>query len=90
MVAQAPRINESLVGALARLDDPTVPVAEINRRVGFVAESLGFKRPSYQQVRVILHELRGRRRSPNLGETLLDIAYRSRPPTALLDYLAGS
>jgi hypothetical protein len=89
MVAQAPRIDERLVGALARLDDRSLPIAELNRRLGLVAESLGLKRPSYQQVRVILHELRSRRRSPNFGKTLLDIAYRTRPPTALIDDLAG-
>jgi hypothetical protein len=89
VVAQAPRIDERLVGALARVDDRSVPIAEINRRVGLVAEGLGLKRPSYQQVRVILHELRSRRRSPNFGKTLLDISFRTRPPTALIDDLAG-
>ena len=76
------------MGALARLDDPTVPIAETNRRVGLVAEGLGLKRPSYQQVRVIVHELRSRRRSLALGETLVDIAFRYRPPEAFIDYLA--
>jgi hypothetical protein len=84
---QAPKIDEKLVGALARLDDPTLPIAEINRRIGVVAEHLGLVRPSYQQVRVIVHELRRNERSPKLGETLLEIAFRSRPPSAFLDYL---
>jgi hypothetical protein len=89
VVAQAPRIDKRLVGALARLDDRSVPIAETNRRVGLVAEGLGLKRPSYQQARVILHELRSRRRSPDIGKTLFDIAYRAQPPTALIDDLAG-
>jgi hypothetical protein len=90
MTAQAPRIDERLVGALSRLDDPTIPIAEVNRRVGFVAARLGLVKPSYQQVRVIVHELRRRERSPRLGEILLDIAFRVRPPSALEDYLSGT
>jgi hypothetical protein len=89
MTKQAPRIDEKLVGALARLDDPTVPIAEVNRRIGDVAEALGQKRPSYEQVRVVVHELRRRERSPRLGKVLLEIALRDRPPDALLDHLAG-
>src|SRR5204862_47272 len=50
-----PRIDERLVAALARLDDPTLPIAETNRRLGVVAEGLGLIRPSYQQVRIIDH-----------------------------------
>jgi hypothetical protein len=87
VVRQAPKIDEKLVGALARLDDPTLSIAEINRRLGEIAEHLGLVRPSYQQVRVIVHELRRNERSPQLDETLLDVAFRNRPPTALLDYL---
>jgi hypothetical protein len=42
-----PRIDQRLVAEIARLDDPTLPIAETNRRLGVVAEGLGLLRPSY-------------------------------------------
>jgi hypothetical protein len=84
-----PRIDERLVAAIARLDDPTLPIAATNRRLGVVAEGLGLIRPSYQQVRVIVHELRSRKRSSRLGETLLDIAYGMRTLEQVLRVLEG-
>jgi hypothetical protein len=80
-----PRIDERLVAALARLDDPTFPIAETNRRLGVVAEGLGLIRPSYQQVRTIVHSLRARKRSPRLGEMLLESSFRVKSREALLD-----
>jgi len=85
-----PRIDERLVAALARLDDPTLPIAETNRRLGVVAEGLGLIRPSYQQVRVIVHELRSQKRSSRLGETLLEVAYGMRTREQILRVLEGS
>jgi hypothetical protein len=84
-----PRIDERLVAAIARLDDRTLPIAETNRRLGVVAEGLGLIRPSYQQVRVIVHELRSLKRSSRLGETLLDIAYGMRTRDQVLRVLEG-
>jgi hypothetical protein len=49
---------------------------------------LELTRPSYEQVRVVVHELRARRLDPGIGETLLDIALRILPPDAILDALA--
>ena len=85
-----PRIDERLVAAIARLDDPTLPIAETNRRLGVVAEGLGLIRPSYQQVRVIVHELRSERRSSRVGETLLQIAYGMRTHDQMLRAFEGS
>ena len=85
-----PRIVERLVAAIARLDDPTLPIAETNRRLGVVAEGLGLIRPSYQQVRVIVHELRSERRSSRVGETLLQIAYGMRTQDQMLRAFEGS
>jgi hypothetical protein len=84
-----PRIDERLVAAIARLDDPTLPIAETNRRLGMVAEGLELIRPSYQQVRVIVHQLRSQYRSPRLGTILLDISYGVRPPQAIYDLVTG-
>lgn len=88
MTAAAPRIDSRLVAAIARLDRPTRPIAETHRRVGRVAEYLELARPSYEQVRVLVHELRAQRLDPGAGEMLLDIAFRVRPPQAILDALA--
>lgn len=90
LTTAGPRVDERLVAALARLDDPTLPIAETNRRLGVVAEGLGLMRPSYQQVRVIVHELRSRHRSPRLGEMLLESSFRIKSPDAVLDFVAGS
>ena len=84
-----PRIDERLVAALAKLDDPTLPIAETNRRLGVIAEGLGLIRPSYQQVRVIVHELRSQKRSSRVGETLLQIAYGMRTQEQMLRVFMG-
>jgi hypothetical protein len=87
----APRIDERLVAAIARFDDPSRPIAETNRRVGALAEAIGLKRPSYQQVRINTHELRRLRRSPSRGRLLLEISLRGRlrSPNELVELAAG-
>ena len=83
MVSSAPRIDSRLLAALDRLDDGTVPFAEVNRRLGVVAEHLGLARPSYEQVRVAIKARRRLGASPAAGELLLDVALRARPIGAL-------
>ena len=87
----APRISHRLLETLDRIDDPKVPIAEINRRLGAEAWRLGLPKPSYQRVRELVHQLRRirRRKGPSNGEVLFDIALRVRPPTALVDHLSG-
>jgi hypothetical protein len=89
MVSSAPRIDRRLVAAAELLDEKTVPIAETNRRVRALADALGLTRPSYEQLRQVIHEARRRGRVPSTGEVLLDIAFRVRPPDALGDHLAG-
>ena len=84
-----PRIDERLVAAIVRLDDPSLPIAETNRRLGLVADGLGLTRPSYQQVRVIVHQVRSQKRSSRLGETLLEISYGMRTQGQILRVLTG-
>jgi hypothetical protein len=71
--------------AIARLDRPGRPIAETNRLLGVVAEHIGCPRPSYQQVRVVVHALRAGRRRNEVGRLLLDIAFRVRPATAIVE-----
>jgi hypothetical protein len=86
----APRISPRLLEALMRLDDRTLPIAEVNRRVGEEAERLGLRRPSYQRIRVLLHGPRRIRRSrPSTGAVLFEVAVRARPPEAFLDHVSG-
>jgi hypothetical protein len=86
----APRISFRLLAAIERLDDRSVSIAEVCRRVGAEAERLGVPRPSYQRIRVLVHEARRRRMDPDTVEVLLDVAWRARPPEAVLDHLAGT
>jgi hypothetical protein len=85
----APRLSPRLLEAIVRLDDRRVPIAEVCRRVGAEAEHLGLPRPSYQRVRVLVHEARRAPRQPTTPGVLLGIAFRSRPPEALVDHLSG-
>ncbi|MGZ8781919.1 MAG: hypothetical protein ACXWZB_00290 [Gaiellaceae bacterium] len=89
MTAAAPRIGATLLAAIERLDDETVAIAEVHRRVSALPSHLGYSRPSYQQVRLLVHEHRRRGLAPTAGQVLLDVALRTRPPHALLELLKG-
>jgi hypothetical protein len=86
----APRIDARLVAAAERLDSSTTPIAETNRRVGVVAAELGLVRPSYEQIRSVVQRARDLGRRQSSGDVLLEIAFRSRPPSAILDHLVGT
>jgi hypothetical protein len=85
----APRISPRLLEAIVRFDDKTVPIAETCRRVGREADRLGLTRPSYQRVRVLVHQSRMLRRGPTTASVLVDVAFRVRPPEAIADHLSG-
>jgi hypothetical protein len=86
----APRIGPTLLAGLERLDDETVPIAEVNRRLGRLAGHLGLPRPSYEQVRVLVHEHRERGLAPTAGQVLLEVFLRTRPPLDLVELLDWS
>ena len=82
----APRLSPRLLDVIERLSTQRAPIAEINRRVGARAERLGLPRPSYQRVRVLVHESRELHRlNVPAGDVLLDIATRTRSPYALTE-----
>jgi hypothetical protein len=81
-------VDSRLVAALGRLDDGELSAAELNRRLGAVAERLGLAQPSYQCVRLLLRDLRMGRKRPGVGELLLDIALRTRSPDQILAQLS--
>jgi hypothetical protein len=85
---QAPRIDPRLVAAIPHLDDPAGPIAETCRRVGALAEAIGVPRPSYQQLRLLVHQMRGRQAARRAAlDLILDVQFRRRPPDALLELL---
>jgi hypothetical protein len=90
MPQAAPRIDARLVAALVRLDRPSQSIAEAHRGLGLVADWLGLPQPSYEQVRVLVNAHRRRALHAGVGETLLAIAMRAKPPEALLDVLSGT
>jgi hypothetical protein len=85
----AARVSPRLLEALGRLDNPALPIAEVHRRLGKEAERLGIARPSYERVRVLVHELRRLRRGPSTASVLIDVALRARPPQAFLEHVSG-
>lgn len=90
MACAAPRIGPSLHAAIERLDDESLPIAEVYRRVAAVAELIGQSRPSYEQIRLLVHEHRRRGLPPSAGQLLLEVGFRARPPEALLELLDGA
>ncbi len=72
-----------------RTDDRSIPIAETCRRVGNEAERIGLTRPSYERVRLLVHESRRLRRGPSTASVLADVAFRVRAPEALVDHLSG-
>ena len=89
MVKCAARMTHRLVAELDRIDDGRLSIAEINRRLGDAADRLELARPSYERVRVLVHELRELRMRPSTVEVLVDVSMRARPPEALLDQISG-
>jgi hypothetical protein len=86
----APRISRRLLAEIERLAETPLPAADITRAVGAKAERLGLRRPSYEQVRKLVVDHRNRPRRPSTADVLRDVAFRVRPPEAILDHLAGT
>ena len=85
----APRISGRLRDEIDRLASKPVRAAEICRAVGETAEEQGFRRPSYEQVRLLVRQSRRRPRRVSTGEVLLDVALRVRPPNAFVQHVSG-
>jgi len=85
----ATSISPRLLELIERLAQSELPIAEINRRVGVAAGTRGVPRPSYERVRVLVNAARRLRKEPSTAAVLTDIAFRRRPPEALVDHLSG-
>ena len=86
MLSFAPRIPQRLLDEIERQSRRSVPIAEMNRCVGRAAAEMGLHRPSYEQVRVLVHTARRlRRRGPEPVSTVaMKVAFRAEPPDAIL------
>jgi hypothetical protein len=71
MVPLSPRSAPWLAVLVDRVDDGTRSIAEICRRVGAVADDLRLTRPSYEQVRTVVHD----RRNGKLEGTAVGIEF---------------
>jgi hypothetical protein len=86
----AATIEPSLQTYLIRLArDRSLPIAEVNRRVGDRAAASGLHRASYAGVRLLVRAARLEPAEPSWGEVVLDVASRTRPIGALEDKYAG-
>jgi hypothetical protein len=90
VTSSSPRISPRLAVVVERLAERGERPAEIRRRVGVEADRLGLPHPSYETVRKLAAEWRTRPRYPTAAEVLADVAFRVRPPEAILDQLAGT
>jgi hypothetical protein len=77
VTASAPRIDPRLLAAIGDLDRRDRPIAETNRRVGLVASQLGLPKPSYEQVRTVVHASRNGRRYYGLVDAYIDLTFRT-------------
>ena len=87
MTASAPRLDRRLLAAIGDLDRRDRPIAETNRRVGVVAAELGLPKPSYEQVRTVVHASRNGKRYYGLVDAYIDLTFRTAPPRAIVERL---
>ena len=84
MCSSAPRLNPRLLEAIVRLDDPSVPIAEVYRQSREYAADLDVPRPSYECCRVLIHEARRERSRHRANRnTLIRVALYLDPVDAL-------
>jgi hypothetical protein len=87
VTASAPRIDPRLLAAIGDLDRRDRPIAETNRRVGLVASQLGLPKPSYEQVRTVVHASRNGRRYYGLVDAYIDLTFRTAPAQQIVERL---
>jgi hypothetical protein len=86
MYAAAPRLDDRLVRAIAKIDDGEMPIAETYRRLRRRSAELGLARPSYELVRQHVHDIRrAKEHLRRRRETRLGIALYTKPLQALYE-----
>jgi hypothetical protein len=86
VLAFAPRYSRRLLDEIERQSSRAVPIAEMNRCVGQAAVAMGLPRPSYERVRELVHIARRLHAEgpPSVSTVALDVAFRVKPPDAIL------
>ena len=79
MTPAAPRLDHRLLAAIGDLDRRDRPIADTNRKVGVVAAALGLPKPSYEQVRTIVHASRNGKRYYGLVDAYVDLTFQMAP-----------
>jgi hypothetical protein len=80
MYSSAPRLDRQLLETIVRLDDRSLPIAETYRRSRERAAELDIPRPSYECVRLLIHDARRQQaRRRETRATLIDVALYRRP-----------
>ena len=80
MPRSAPRIPWLLVEALGSLDGPDRSIADVWRAACLLADEHGFTRPSYEQIRRLLHRQRRLRAMPSAVTAIAEGWLRARSP----------
>lgn len=81
MPSAAPRTPWPIVAAIGGLDSRDVPIAEVWRRACALAELIGLSRPSYEQIRRLVHRERTIRALPGSLDVVADVIFRVRAPS---------
>jgi hypothetical protein len=85
VVVSSVRTDIRVVRFVRRCEPRSESIAAVVRATGAFCEKSGLTRPSYEQIRLLVHEARDRRERRRAAlELLLDVDLRARPPSDLL------
>ena len=79
-----------LIDEINRLARRHHRAADICRAIGERAEEQGFRRPSYEQVRLYVRQAQRRPQRDSTAKVLLDVAFRAEPPAAFIQHVSGT
>ena len=86
----APRITIRLLDEIDRLARGHDRPADICRAIGERAEEQGFRRPSYEQVRLHVRRARRQPRRVSTGRVLVEVALRLHHPDVFVQHVSGT
>jgi hypothetical protein len=85
VVVSAARTDVRVVRFVRRFEPRTPVIADVVRATGVYCDRIDVTRPSYERIRLLVHEARERRvRRRAAWNLALEVDLRSRPPSDLL------
>jgi hypothetical protein len=87
MPSSAPRTPWPIVASIGSLDSRDVPIAEVWRRACDLADMIGVSRPSYEQIRRLVHRERRIRDLPGSIDVVAEALFLVRSPLNAMDEL---